>query len=132
MANISTFLADKLLDHIDDVNPYTAPTVWVGLYTTAPTMPAGTGGTEVTGGSYARQALTGAMAAASAGSATNSTAAITFTQASANWGTVTAVGLFDASTAGNLLAAGALSASEVVNSGDTFSFPTSDLTLTLS
>jgi hypothetical protein len=131
MANISTYLADKLLDHANGKTSYTMPTVYVGLYTTNPTMPAGTGGTEVSGGSYARVALGTNIGAAASGSATT-TGALTWTQASANWGTVTGVGLFDASTAGNLLAAGPLSANEVVNSGDTFSFPIGNLTDTLS
>src|SRR5215469_10223213 len=134
MATISTYLADKLLDHSTGKTSYTMPTVYVGLYTTNPTMPAGTGGTEVTGGSYARVALNPGtnMGAAASGSTTNSGGAITFAQATANWGTVTGVGTFDASTAGNLLSAGPLTANEVVNNGDTFSFASSQLTITMS
>jgi hypothetical protein len=131
MSNISTYLADKLLDHYLDGTAYTAPTAYVGLYTTAPTMPAGTGGVEVSGGSYARVALTGLMGAASAGSKANSSA-INFATASASWGTVTAVGIFDAVTAGNLLEAGPLTASKTVGSGDTFQLPIGDLTSALS
>ena len=131
MANISTYLADKLLDHAHGKTAYTMPTVWVGLYTTNPTMPAGTGGTEVSGGSYARVALSGLIGAAASGAAASS-GDINFATASASWGTVTGVGLFDASTAGNLLEAGALAASKTVGSGDTFSIPTGDLTDALS
>jgi len=131
MANISTYLADKLLDHSLGKTSYTMPTVYVGLYTTNPTMPAGSGGVEVSGGGYARQTLSPNTAAASSGSASSS-GAVTFAQASANWGTVTGIGLFDAASAGNLLAAGPLTTNEVVNSGDTFSFPIGDITLTLS
>lgn len=132
MANISTYLADKLLDHAFGGTAYAQPTCYVGLFTTNPTEPAGTGGVEVSGGAYARQALAAGQGAAAAGSKTNSVAAITFAQATAAWGTVTGVGIFDAVTAGNLLASGALTANETVNSGDTFSFPTSNLTETLS
>lgn len=71
MANLSTTEADAMLD-----SGLTA-SMYVGLYTTAPTMPAGTGGTEVTGGSYARQILTSKLAAAVSGSKTTS-ADITF------------------------------------------------------
>jgi len=129
MANISTFAADKLLDHLLGKTSYTMPTVYVGLYTTNPTMPAGTGGVEVSGGSYARVQLSPNTAAAASGSS-SSNAAVTFAQATANWGTVTGIGLFDAPTAGNLLAAGPLTANEVVNSGDTFSFPSGNITVT--
>lgn len=131
MSNISTYLADHLLDHYLDGTAYTAPTAFVGLYTTDPTMPAGTGGTEVSGGSYARVALTGLMSAAASGSKTNSSA-VSFATASASWGTVVGIGIFDAITAGNLLASGPLTASKAVGSGDTFSLPIGDLTNTLS
>ena len=129
MANISTYAADKLLDHLLGKTSFTMPTVYVGLYTTNPTMPAGTGGTEVSGGAYARQALSPNTAAAASGSA-SSNASISFPQATGSWGTVTGIGLFDAATVGNLLAAGPLTANEVVNSGDTFSFPSGNITVT--
>lgn len=134
MAVCTTFAANKLLDHAFGGTAYTQPTCWVGLFTTNPTMPAGTGGVEVTttGTAYARQALAAGQTAAASGSKTNGTAAITFATATAAYGTVTGVGIFDAVTAGNLLAAGPLTANEPVNSGDTFSFPTSQLTETLS
>lgn len=131
MANISTYAADKLLDALLKNTAYTSTTTYVALYTTNPTMPAGSGGVEVSGGSYARVQLnTNLAAAASGSSATN--ADLTWTTATANWGTVVGVGIFDASTVGNLLAAGALTASKVVNSGDTFSIPSTDLTVALS
>lgn len=131
MANMSTTLADKLLDHMLGKAAYTEPTVYVGLYTTVPTMPAGTGGTEVSGGSYARVELTGHTASAASGSAA-SNADLVFTTATADWGTVAGIGLFDASTSGTLLWAGDLSASKTVSSGDTFSIPSGDLTVALS
>jgi hypothetical protein len=131
MANISTYAADKLLEALLKDTAYTSTTTYVGLYTTNPTMPAGTGGTEVSGGSYARVRLDTLLAAASSGSIDNSSA-VAFATASASWGTVTGVGIFDAITAGNLLAAGALTASKTVGSGDTFSLPISDLTVALS
>lgn len=127
MATWSTYLVDKLLDHKNGRTSYTMPTVYVGLYTTNPTMPAGTGGTEVVGGSYVRVAMTGDWGAASAGAAAN-TAAINFATATASWGTVTGWGKFDASTGGNLLESGALTTSKTVGSGDTFGFPIGDLT----
>jgi hypothetical protein len=130
VSNLTTATADKLLDHLVGKTSFTMPTVWVGLYTTNPTEPAGTGGVEVSGGSYARVQLTGNTAAAASESAATS-ADLTWTTASASWGTVTGVGLFDASTAGNLLASGALTANKTVASGDTFSIPAGSLTVAL-
>lgn len=131
MSNISTYLSDAMLDHVFGEASYTEPTCYAALFTTAPTMPAGTGGVEVTGGSYVRVALTGKMGAAASEQITNSSA-ITFATATANWGTVVAVGIYDASTGGNLLMAGLLTTSETVNSGNTFSFASSSLTATFS
>lgn len=63
---------------------------------------------------------------------TQNTSLITFPTATANWGTVTHAGVFDASTAGNALTIiKALTASKVVNSGDIFRFPTADIDFSL-
>lgn len=129
MANLSTYLSDKLLDHAMGSTSYTMPTVYLALFTTNPTMPAGTGGVEVSGGSYARVNISSDWAAASAESKSNNVT-ITFATASANWGTVVGVGLYDASTAGNLLAAGPLGTSQTVNNGGTFSITSGNLTVT--
>lgn len=131
MANISTYAADKLLDALLRDVAYTSTTTYVALFTTDPTMPAGTGGVEVSGGSYARVQLNTLLAAAASGS-TDNTSAVNFVQATAAWGTITGVGIYDAVTLGNLLAAGPLTASKTVGSGDTFSLPVSDLSVALS
>lgn len=105
----------------------TAPaTVYVGLFTTA-TGETG-GGTEVTGGSYARQAVT--FGAPSGGAIANS-ADVTFPVATASWGTVTHIGIFDAVTAGNMLVWADLTASKTVASGDQVKFPAGNLTVSL-
>lgn len=128
MAGASDYLENELLDHILSVGSYTAPTIYVGLYTAAPSDAGG--GTEVSGGSYARVDASSAFGAASGGSSAN-TGAITFPEATGSWGTVTHYGIFDASTSGNLLIWGALDASKAVASGDTVSFAIGDLTITL-
>ena len=94
-----------------------AVTPFVGLFTAAPGETGG--GTEVTGGSYARQSIT--FAAPSGGSVTQS-GAVTFPQATANWGTVVSWGIFTASTAGTLLYWGDVTPNKAVNNGDTASF----------
>ncbi len=126
MSALSDYLENALLDHALGTSAYTMPTVYVALYTSAP-GDAG-GGTEVSGGSYARQQVT--FGAASGGSASNASD-IRFPTATADWGTVTHVGLHDAASGGNLLWHGALSASKTINNGDTASFPAGSLVVTL-
>lgn len=132
MANLSTYLADKLLDHVFGGAAYTQPTPYLALFTTAPSEPAGTGAVEVTGGAYARVALTSANVAAASAESKANDATIAFAQATAAWGTIVAMGVYDAATAGNLLASGALTTSKVVGAGDTIEFSTGNLTFTLS
>ncbi len=105
----------------------TAPTPYIALFTANPSDAGG--GTEVTGGSYARVSSAAKWATPSAGSVSNN-AEIAFATASAGWGTVTAFGLFDASSGGNLLRWAALGASKAVDSGDTARFASSTLTFT--
>lgn len=100
-------------------------TVYVALYTTDPTD--ADSGTEVTGGSYARQSV--AFDAASGGITAN-TSTITFPTASASWGTITHFGIRDASTAGNLLYHGDLTVSKTVTSGDVFIFSAGEIDIT--
>lgn len=104
--------------------------VYLALYTTNPTD--STNGTEVSGGSYARIVTKTKWAAPSAGSvATN--AILTFATASADWGTITGFALRTESsgTAGSMLAWGALTVSKAVLNGDTASFASGALTITL-
>lgn len=127
MAEMSTYLEDALINATLRNTSYTSPaTVYLGLYTSDPTD-ANTG-TEVSGGSYARQSIT--FGAPSNGASTNS-AAIEFPQATANWGTVTHIGILDASTSGNLLYHTALDESKVINNGDIFKITTGNLSVTL-
>ena len=127
MAAMSNYLENALINATLRNTTYTSPaTVYIGLFTSDPTD-AGSG-TEVSGGSYARKAAT--FGAPSNGVSTISSA-IEFDQATANWGTVTHFGILDASTSGNLLYHGALTASKAIDTGDVFKFATSALTVTL-
>jgi len=127
MAEMSNYLENALINVTLRATAYTAPTtVYVGLYTTDPTD-ADTG-TEVSGGSYARTAVT--FGAPSDGVTTNS-AAVEFPQASGTWGTVGWIGLLDASTAGNLLYHTPLDVSKTISSGDIFKINTGSLSVTL-
>jgi len=127
MAEMSNYLENALINVTLRATSYTAPTtVYVALYTTDPTD-ADTG-TEVTGGSYARTAVT--FAAPSNGVSTNS-ADVTFPTATASFGTVTHIGLRDASTAGNLLYHTPLDTSKTIDTGDIFKISTGNLSVTL-
>ena len=127
MAAMSNYLENALINATLRNTTYTSPsTVYAALFTSDPTD-AGTG-TEVSGGSYTRKAMT--FGAPSNGASTNS-AAVEFDQATASWGTVTHFGIYDASTSGNLLYHGALTASKVIDTGDVFKFATSSVTVTL-
>lgn len=129
MTAFSNYLENALIDHVFRTGTYPKPTnVYVGLLTAAPDDTGG--GTEVSGGSYARVAVSSDDAswkgthgnATGASSGTGGTisnaAAVNFPAPTANWGTITHFGIYDASTAGNLLTHAALTASKTVNNGD--------------
>ena len=127
MAELSDYLENKLLDHVLRGTSYTSPTtVYVGLYTSDPGDD--NSGTEVSGGSYARQSLS--VTTASAGIVTSS-ADVTFPQATANWGTISHIGILDALTSGNLLMHTSLTTSKTIELGDIFKIPTGNLTAEL-
>lgn len=127
MAEFSNYLENKILDHVLKNISYTSPTTaYVGLFTSDPTD-AGTG-TEVSGGSYARQILS--VTTASAG-ITTSSGDITFPQATASWGTISHIGILDALTSGNLLMHTALTTAKTIDSGDILKISSGNLTVTL-
>lgn len=130
-AAFADYLETEIIDHVfRNTAIFSAPAnVYVALYTSA-TSDAG-GGTEVSGGSYARVAVSTSSGWTGTGGATDNAADVDFGTATANWGTVTHVGVRDASSGGNLLFHGALTASKTVNSGDSFKFVAGDLDISL-
>lgn len=127
MAEFSNYLENKVLDHVLRNTSYTSPTtVYVGLFTSDPTD-AGSG-TEVSGGSYARQSLSVTTAS---GGITTSSADINFPQATGNWGTVSHIGILDALTSGNLLMHTPLTTSKTIDTGDILKISSGNLTVTL-
>jgi hypothetical protein len=127
MAEFTNYLESKLLDHVLNNTSYTSPTtVYVGLFTVAPTD--GTSGTEVSGGSYARQVLS--VSTASDGVVT-SDADVTFPQATASWGNIVALGIHDADSSGNLLMYTDLTTSKTIDEGDILKVSSGSLTVTL-
>jgi hypothetical protein len=126
--SFSDYLEDKLLKHVFTNTAYTSPTtIYVGLFTVAPSDTGG--GTEVSGGSYARKSASFTVSGTTT-LATNS-ASIEFDAASASWGTIVAVALFDAITSGNMLAWADLTSSKTIDTGDVLRIPSGDLDITL-
>lgn len=134
MSSFSDYLENAVLNHVFRNTPLTSPSaVYVALYTAAPTDAGG--GTEATGGGYARQTVT---FGAPSGGVIASTAARTFTVGASSWGTITHVGYFDATTGGNLLAWGPIldtngqpASASLQTTGDSLSFPIGSLTISL-
>lgn len=129
MSAFSDYAENALIDHVFRTATFTKPaTVYVGLLTAAPTDAGG--GTEVTGGAYARVAVSSVDAswlgthgsATGVSSGTNGTisnaATVDFPAPTANWGQVTNFAIYDAATAGNLIIQSALTTPKTINNGD--------------
>ena len=118
MGSLSDYAENKMLDHFLGTAAYTpAATVYIGLSTADP-LDTAAGLAEPVGNAYARQSI---AFDAAASRLLNQTSLITFPTASGSWGTITHYAIFDASTNGNMLAHGSLSASRTVTSGKTLS-----------
>lgn len=129
MAALSDYSEKLLLDWAMTTGSATRPTAWyVALYTAAPSDSGG--GTEVSGSGYARQSVTFG-AAATPGGTTSNTGAVSFTASGGAFGTVVAIGIFDAVSSGNLLWHGNMTASKTVDDGDTLEFSIGNIDLTL-
>ncbi|HJQ13087.1 MAG TPA: hypothetical protein VJ840_18790 [Gemmatimonadaceae bacterium] len=126
---LSGTIEQNILQHFLGVSSYTFVTpVYCALFTTTPTMPAGTGGVEVSGGSYARQSMAFSVSGSGPAVASNS-GLVQFPTATASWGTIVGAGLYTLATGGTLIDAGALAVSKVIGSGDTFAFPAGNYTV---
>jgi len=126
--SFSNYLETELLDHVFTNSAYTAPsTLYLALFTSNPDEDGS--GTEVTtsGTAYARQTVTFSVS----GNTATTDAAVEFPTATANYGTVSHVGIYDASSAGNLIAYAALTTSKAIETGDVFRVPAGDLDITL-
>lgn len=127
MTAFSDYLENALLNHtLRNVSLTSPSTVYLGLHTSATNDD--NSGTEVSGGAYARQVIT---FSAPSGGTSASLGAVTFPESTASWGTVTHFGLYDSLVGGNLLFWGALVVSKTVDSGDVFTVPSGNLTVTL-
>lgn len=128
----TTYLSNFVLDTVLGGTSFVQPgTVYIALFTVTPTI-AGTGGTEVSGNSYARATVTnnGTNWTTAASGSKNNATAITFATPSGSWGTVISFGVYDALTTGNLLYFGTLSTAKPITNGDAVSFQSGTLVVT--
>ena len=136
MAGLTNYLEDKIMNHVFGSTTFTKPTNWyVGLLTASPSD--SSEGTEVTGGSYARQICAFTITGSGVAQAVN-TSAITFPTATADWGIVGWIGIYDAASSGELVAYQNLQKSDfsttttkTVNDGDIFKFNASTIKIQL-
>lgn|SRR5262245_4818123 len=143
-AQASDYLENFIVDHLFRARTWPKPAaLWLALFTGAPTDAGG--GTEVVGGGYLRinvspsdtvwtatQGGTSGNSTGTTGRTTNASL-IAFATPSANWGTVTHFGLFDAPSGGNLLVWDALASSvTIIVGGPAASFPAGTLAITVS
>jgi len=132
MAAMTDYIEQRVISYAlrNDALTWASPaTVYVALFTTA-TADDGTG-TEVSGGAYVRQSIAFNTMSAVTDGQTENTSEISFPEATASWGTISHVAIYDASTSGNMYFHGALSASKAIDNGDTFKIAASDLDITL-
>lgn len=134
MSAMTNYLEQKLLDYIFNGSAFPSPSTYLALFTAAPGEAGG--GTEVSGGSYAREIVNAnggaapdwnlAVSEGGGGYLVDNNDDVTFTTATASWGTVTDAAVMDAVSAGNMLVYGTLTASKTVGNGDTFKFAAGD------
>lgn len=134
MSAFSNYLEDAIIAwaFTGTTFPTALTSVWVSLHTGDP---ADTGANEVSTGNYARIQVANAGWTKTTGgtaSATNTAEIVFPASGTVTWsGTVSHVGIWSASTAGNFLYGGALTTSRVVASGDVFKFLASNLTISV-
>ena len=124
MTDNSDYLEDKVVNHVLGTSAFTMPAaVSLALFTVNPNFQTGAGGTEATGGSYARLALAFSTSSGGAGSASNSAIREFIVGTNLAAGTYTGWGVYDAGAAGNFLFGDTFAASRVVSAtGDKIAF----------
>ncbi len=130
MGSFSNYLENKFLNHVFGCgarNVYTPPSnIYVALSTADPTDD-GSGLAEPSGGSYARISTDENDWDVAVSGALSNVADILSPQATASWGTITHIALFDAASGGNMLAHGPLGDSQAIGIGGQLRIPAGDL-----
>ncbi len=138
--SLSDFSESNVLAKLFSATDFTpGATYYLALMTakgTTAQSDANTNWTEVTGGSYVRKSVTNNSTnfPAPTGTAPTQTTLhilTTFVTPTADWGTVIAVAIYDASSSGNLIAWGDLTANQTINNGNTVQFAADALVITM-
>ena len=143
MSDFSDYAENKITDALMRGQALGAPTTWyVALFTAAPNDAGG--GTEVSGGAYARATFAASTtnwsgtqgagtttASTGTGGLSSNNVALTFPTPTAGWGTVTHWALLDAAASGNFWLSHALDVSKTINTGDVVKFDIGTMTLTI-
>jgi hypothetical protein len=130
MSAATDFTEALALNWLLTSNTATRPTAWyVGLFTSA-TSDAG-GGTEVSGNGYSRQAVSFTVATVSGTTKAGNSATITFPTATATWGTISYIAIFNASSGGNMLFHGPVVTNKLIETDDSFQITAGNLTVEL-
>lgn len=134
VSGFSNFLSSKLCDLMFGATAYTAPTtVYFAGFTTNPNFATGVGGTEASGGNYARASATNNTTNfpnASGGLKSNATV-IAFPTPSVDLGTWNGIGVYDAATTGNFLGGAVLSSPKNATTGSPLSIEIGDFDVSL-
>ena len=126
--SFSNFLETEILDHVFANNAYTAPsTLYLALFTANPDEDGSGAEVSTVGTAYVRQTVAFTVT----GNTASNSGAVEYPTATASCGTASHVGIYDASTSGNLIAYAALSSSKAISTGDVFRVPVGDLDITL-
>ena len=114
MSGFSTYLDDKIIDHVFKGTAFSTPTKYLALFTSNAGLDTNTSSTwsknelPSSAGSYARLALPNTIWTAADSGATSNSSELAYSVATSYWGNVTHIGIMDAVTGGNVLAWGAL------------------------
>lgn len=128
--SFSNYAETAVLNHFFKSTSYTQPThLYVGLATV--TIGETDTGSTVTEADYTSYARVEFDTWTISGNSVSNNGAITFPQSTGGSNTVTDFFIADASTAGNIIAYGALTTSKSIASGDTPSFASGQLSATL-
>lgn len=123
MSHFSNYAENVIINLFFRGTAYTPPAkIYVALYTSDPGED--DSGTEVSGGSYARQEF---IVDAPTDGVTHNTGEILFPVATADWGTVSHFALRDAAMEGNMIMHGALQKPKLIEVDDRFAFPLGNL-----
>lgn len=123
---VTNLLGDDLLDQAFK-GPFET---WISLHTDEP-VPGGASN-EVTGLNYVRELVNPSAWTTPASSSIQTNITLTFATAGDNWGTITHVGVYGSESGSDLLCWGALNVARTVNTGETLSFTSGNLSAQMS